>query len=98
MFDRLMRWSKEHLRFVARQPCLICGRKPSQAHHVRYAQQRGLGLKVSDEFAVPLCATHHSENHRTGDERRWWEEKKIDPLTVAQDLWRTSKGAQQSAR
>ena len=47
--------SKEHLRFVARQPCLICGRSPSHAHHVRYAQSRGLALKVSDEFTVPLC-------------------------------------------
>ena len=27
--------SKEHLRFVASQPCLICGRLPSHAHHVR---------------------------------------------------------------
>jgi hypothetical protein len=89
--------SKEHLRFVAQQPCLICGRKPSQAHHVRYAQQRGLGLKVSDEFAVPLCATHHSDNHRTGDEIRWWEEKKIDPLGVARDLWEASSGAKRVA-
>jgi hypothetical protein len=46
------------------------------------AQPRGLALKVSDEFTVPLCAIHHSENHATGDERRWWEEHKIDPLTV----------------
>ena len=84
--------SKEHLRFVAQQPCLICGRKPSQAHHVRYAQQRGLALKVSDEFAVPLCATHHSENHRTGDEKGWWGEKKIDPLKVARDLWNARTG------
>ena len=29
---------KEHLRFVASQPCVICGRSPSHAHHVRYAQ------------------------------------------------------------
>jgi Rad52/22 family double-strand break repair protein len=79
--------SKAHLRFVARQPCLICGRAPSHAHHVRYAQSRGLGLKVSDEFTVPLCAIHHSENHATGDERRWWEEHKIDPLVVANTLW-----------
>ncbi len=89
--------SKEHLRFVAQQPCLICGRKPSQAHHVRYAQERGLALKVSDEFAVPLCATHHSENHRTGDEKRWWQEHKIDPLQVAQELWRATKGTQKPA-
>jgi hypothetical protein len=80
--------SKEHLRFVATQPCVICGRTPAHAHHIRYAQPRGLSLKVSDEFTVPLCAIHHSENHATGDERRWWQERKIDPLTVAAELWR----------
>jgi hypothetical protein len=84
--------SKEHLRFVAQQPCLICGRKPSHAHHVRYAQDRGLGLKVSDEFTVPLCATHHSENHRTCDENRWWEQHRIDPIEVARDLWNATSG------
>ena len=72
--------SKEHLRFVAGQPCLICGRTPAHAHHIRYAQAKGIALKVSDEFTVPLCAIHHSENHATGDERRWWQERKIDPL------------------
>jgi hypothetical protein len=85
--------SKEHLRFVARQPCLICGRTPSQAHHIRYAQSRGLGLKVSDEFTVPLCAIHHTENHATGDERRWWQDHNIDPLVTANELWRQSGGA-----
>jgi hypothetical protein len=79
--------SKAHLKFVARQPCLICGRAPSHAHHVRYAQSRGLGLKVSDEFTVPLCAIHHSQNHTTGDERQWWDQHKIDPLAVANALW-----------
>jgi hypothetical protein len=85
--------SKEHLRFVAQQPCVICGRTPTHAHHVRYAQARGVALKVSDEFTVPLCAIHHSENHTTGDERRWWEERKIDPLTVADELWRKSSAS-----
>jgi DNA recombination protein Rad52 len=83
--------SKAHLRFVARQACLICGRTPSHAHHVRYAQSRGLGLKVSDEFTVPLCAIHHSENHSTGNERLWWEQHKIDPLAVASALWRQGR-------
>ena len=66
---------KEHLRFVASQPCLICGRSPSHAHHVRYAQSRGLGLKVSDEFTVPLCAIHHHHIHTTGKEQEWWQER-----------------------
>jgi hypothetical protein len=80
--------SKDHLRYVGRQPCLICGRAPSHAHHVRFAQPKGLALKVSDEFTVPLCAIHHTENHATGNERGWWEKYKIDPLAVAEGLWK----------
>jgi hypothetical protein len=83
--------SKQHLRYVARQPCLICGRTPSHAHHIRYAQLKGLALKVSDEFTVPLCAIHHSQNHATGDERGWWEEHKIDPCPIAEGLWKHSQ-------
>ena len=82
---------KEHLRFVASQPCLICGRSPSHAHHVRYAQSRGLSLKVSDEFTVPLCAIHHHHIHTTGKEREWWQERNIDPLKVASSLWQQSR-------
>jgi hypothetical protein len=82
--------SKEHLRHVAQQPCLICGRSPSHAHHIRFAQPRGLALKVSDEFTVPLCAIHHQQNHATGNERLWWQEHQIDPLAVALRLWRES--------
>jgi DNA recombination protein Rad52 len=81
---------KEHLRFVASQPCLICGRSPSHAHHVRYAQSRGLSLKVSDEFTVPLCAIHHHSIHTTAKEREWWEARNIDPLKVANALWQQS--------
>ena len=81
---------KEHLRFVASHPCLICGRSPSYAHHVRYAQSKGLNLKVSDEFTVPLCAIHHHHIHTTGKEREWWQERNIDPLKVSRELWQKS--------
>jgi hypothetical protein len=83
--------SKEHLRFVARQACLICGRTPSHAHHIRYAQPKGLALKVNDEFTVPLCAIHHHEIHTTGDERNWWQEHKMDPIKTAAALWGCSQ-------
>ena len=82
---------KEHLRFVASQPCLICGRAPSHAHHIRYAQPRGLALKVSDEFTVPLCAIHHHHIHTTGKEREWWQERNLDPLSVASRLWQETR-------
>ena len=84
---------KEHLRFVSSQPCAICGRTPSHAHHVRYAQPRGLGLKVSDEFTVPLCATHHQQLHNTTKEREWWQERNIDPLAIALRLWQETRPA-----
>jgi DNA recombination protein Rad52 len=90
--------SKEHLRFVAGQPCLICGRTPAHAHHIRFAQAKGIALKVSDEFTVPLCAIHHSENHATGDETRWWRERKIDPMTVAAELWGKSLNLETTAQ
>jgi hypothetical protein len=83
---------KTHLRFVALQPCLICARTPSDAHHLRFAQPRALGRKNSDEFTVPLCRMHHSQNHRIGDEVEWWTERGIDPLPVASRLWSISRG------
>jgi hypothetical protein len=78
---------KAHLAFVSQQACVICERKPADAHHVRFAQTNALGRKVSDEFTVPVCRTHHREIHRTGDEAGWWATTAIDPLAVARALW-----------
>ena len=36
--------NREHLRFVTRQACLICGRKPSDPLHLRYVQPRALAF------------------------------------------------------
>ena len=63
---------RDHVRSVAQHPCLICGRRPADAHHLRFAQSKALGRKVSDEFTVPLCRGHHREVHRCGDEAAWW--------------------------
>jgi hypothetical protein len=79
---------KEHLRFVATLPCLVCGRLPADAHHLRFAQPRALGRKVSDEYTVPVCRLHHREIHRHGDEGAWWRRCNIDPAPVALRLWR----------
>ncbi len=78
---------KAHLRFVASQPCLVCGRSPSDPHHLRFAQPRAIGLKVSDEFTVPLCRGHHRQLHQVGDERGWWKNLGIKPLEIARTLW-----------
>ena len=83
------RRNKAHLKFVASQPCLLCGRRPSDAHHLRFAQSQAMSHKVSDEFTVPLCRTHHRQIHRFGREAEWWQANKpdIDPVRIAKDLW-----------
>jgi hypothetical protein len=78
---------RDHLRFVASQPCLVCGRTPSDAHHIQFAEQRAMGRKVSDRFTVPICRLHHRELHRRGNERAWWQSQGIDPLAIAATLW-----------
>jgi hypothetical protein len=78
---------RDHLRFVAAQPCLVCGRTPSDPHHIKFAEQRTMGRKVSDRFTVPICRLHHRELHRGGKERAWWQKQGIDPLVVAASLW-----------
>jgi hypothetical protein len=56
---------REHIKTVAKQACLVCGRRPADAHHLRFAQAPALGRKVSDEFTlraprpIPL---HHRAN------------------------------------
>jgi ERF superfamily len=83
--------NRDHLRFVMQQPCLLCGRKPSDAHHIRFVQPRALGRKASDEFAVPLCRSHHRAVHRAGDEKVWWKEAGVDPIKVARKLWKHTR-------
>jgi ERF superfamily len=82
---------KDHRKFVASLPCLVCGRSPADPHHLRFAQPRALGRKVSDEFTVPMSRVHHRELHRHGDEAAWWQKTKIDPLPIARRLWQHAR-------
>ena len=79
--------NKKHLRFVASHPCLVCQRSPCDAHHLKFAEPRALGRKVSDEFTVPLCREHHMELHRHGSEMSWWSNVPLAPLEAAKKLW-----------
>jgi hypothetical protein len=78
---------REHVRLVTKKACLVCGRLPSDPHHLRFAQSRAMGRKVSDEFIVPLCRGHHREVHRSGDEAAWWRRQGVDPVAAARSLW-----------
>jgi hypothetical protein len=54
-------------------------------------QPRALSRKASDEFAVPLCRSHHRAVHRAGDEKAWWKQAGIDPIKVARKLWKRTR-------
>ena len=82
---------KDHRRFVLRQACLVCGRVPSDPHHLTFTQPRALGRRVSDEFIVPVCRVHHRELHRSGNEVAWWRKLNIDPIPVALRLWQQTR-------
>lgn len=94
----LIDWPKRrrepgHLEYVRSQPCLICDRTPSDAHHLKFAQTSAIGRKVSDEFTVPLCRTHHRQLHQSGKEVDWWAaiNPDVDPLHIARQLWEESQ-------
>jgi len=89
--DPVRKRSKAHLSFVRGQPCLICQQTPSDPHHLKFAQPRALGRKVSDEFTVPLCRPHHQDLHRCGNEKAWWANMQIAPMDIAKQLWEASQ-------
>jgi ERF superfamily len=90
LVKQIRRRSKAHLAFVRAQGCLVCQREPCDAHHIKFAQTRALGRKVSDEFTVPLCRDHHNDLHRGGNEIAWWANLQIAPMEIARDLWEAS--------
>jgi hypothetical protein len=84
------RRSKVHLAYVRAQACVVCQRQPCDAHHLKFAEARAMGRKVSDEFTVPVCRDHHNELHRHGNEMAWWANLGISPLELAEEFWRAS--------
>ena len=65
--------SRHYLKFVRSLPCAICQNDQVQAHHQIGSKMRGMGIKVSDFRAMPLCIAHHGELHSRG--HKTWEEQ-----------------------
>jgi len=81
---------------VRQMNCLICKRRPTEAHHLTHVQEKARGLKAGDQFVVPLCSQHHNMLHRAGDEARWWIIMGVDPVEWIgkwTDLLRNSRRA-----
>lgn len=64
--DRLR--DPSYLSHIRQMPCLVCGRSPSEAHHLLRGRERGVSLKAGDDWVVPLCNQHHRQLHEDGNE------------------------------
>lgn len=82
----------EHLKWVGSLGCTVCQRNPADAHHLKRVQPNALARKPGDQWVVPLCRLHHRALHDAGDETRWWHRQKIDPVSLAEELWAKSSG------
>jgi hypothetical protein len=71
---------RNHMRHVIKQPCLACGRRPSDPHHLRFAQSRALARKVSDDSRSRSVARTIARFIAAGMSG-------IDPLAAARALW-----------
>jgi hypothetical protein len=85
---------KEHYKYVATQPCVICGRTPAEAITSGSHSLARWGRKVSDEYTVPVCRLHHRELHGYGDETSWWAGVGVDPLPIALEFWTRSRSVE----
>lgn len=83
-----------HLAYVRTLPCTICRRPgPNDPAHLRSGsreygkRETGMGEKPDDKWTLPLCRTHHDDQHR-GNELRWWARQGFpDPFALAVALY-----------
>lgn len=102
--ERARRSVPGHLRFVRELPCVAgaagaYGRcnGPRQTAHVRNGTDGGTGLKPHDKWVLPLCALHHALQHCIG-ELTFWSRVGIDPVSLAEHLWRHSGDTDKAIR
>lgn len=65
-----------------------------QIHHLKQGTgERGIGVRSTDKWGVPLCMDHHEAVERAGAKREgeWFRERGIaNPLDLAAALWNVS--------
>ena len=82
--------SKAHLALVRQLPsCLSFSRPPNDPHHLRIKSERGMGMRASDRWAVPLTRREHSDCHLVGSKKEldWFAERGLDITALATELW-----------
>ncbi len=55
--------SRSYMDWVKTLPCVCCGAPADDPHHPYDVGFGGGATKVPDQWAIPLCRTHHDELH-----------------------------------
>lgn len=78
-----------HLANIRLLPSCLSGQRPCEAHHLRCTGERGVSLKSTDKWAIPLTAEEHRETHKVGTKKEfaWFMARGINPLNLASALW-----------
>lgn len=85
--------SPSHIALIKTLPCAVCGKyAPSDPHHLKAGVQneRGIGRRATDRWAVPLCRPCHDSVESVGSKREpaWFAARGIDDaLQLANGLW-----------
>ncbi len=85
-----------HRKWIKTLRCCLCGAPGPDPAHIRSSnslygkRETGGGETASDKWIVPLCRTHHDEQHDAGNELKWWASKRIDPFGLALALHHAS--------
>lgn len=60
--------SEKHLAAVRKCPCAACLKVPAgTVHHLKSGTgERGMSVRSTDKWGVPLCMVHHEEIERAG--------------------------------
>lgn len=80
---------KHHLANIRLLPSCISGQTPCEPHHLRIGSERGVGLKATDRWAIPLTHEEHMQAHMVGSklEEEWFAERGVACYTLARRLW-----------
>jgi hypothetical protein len=85
-----LQWLRGRECFVGLSSPEECGGK-LEAAHVDHAGGKGMGTKVADQHAIPLCTKHHAMQHRIGW-RSFEDHYMFGAVGVASDYWRLWPG------
>jgi len=83
--------SEKHCELLRKLPCCVTLKTPGgEVHHLKSGTgERGMGLRSTDKWGLPMCHDAHMEveNAGTKRERQWFLERGVDPHELAQALW-----------